>query len=341
MSENSKIEWTDHTFNPWIGCAKVSAGCANCYAETQDKFRSWTPEGWGKGKPRKRTSVANWKLPLKWNAGPYGLPPQICDCCGQLYGFPGACLHTEKLHRPRVFSASLADWLDDEVPIEWLADFLLLIAQTPNLDWLLLSKRPENFKARLEAAYSAPGMGSEKKNADWIWHWANGYGCVPPNVWIGTTVENQEMAEQRIPQLLRIPAKVRFLSCEPLLSELDFYQASLAWPNETHPWKNCPVLHGIHWVIVGGESGPNARPVNPDWVRSLRNQCETAKVAFFFKQWGEWVRDAEIHTHAAGESRIVPYGAGHPENDFRRMYRVGKKSAGRKLDGIEHNAMPV
>src|SRR5581483_2425062 len=142
MSTQTKIEWCDHTFNPWIGCTKVDELCTNCYAETQDKFRAWTPKGWGKGKPRQRTSTANWRLPLRWNR----------DRGQTLEALKGTSFKAELERRPRVFCASLADWLDDEVPIEWLADLLALIHATPNLDWLLLTKRPENWMSRLVKA---------------------------------------------------------------------------------------------------------------------------------------------------------------------------------------------
>jgi hypothetical protein len=142
VSANSKIEWTDHTFNPWIGCTKVSPGCAHCYAETEDKRRGWTAEGWGKGKPRKRTSAAYWKQPLKWNRD------QLfeCDECGKRFlspvTGPVCCGFIPNRVRPRVFCASLADWLDDEVPIEWLADLLALI---------------HDAESRLAAAHEAAG----------------------------------------------------------------------------------------------------------------------------------------------------------------------------------------
>lgn len=274
MAENSNIQWTDHTFNPWIGCTKVSPGCTNCYAAAQDKFRSWTPEGWGAGKPRKRSAIANWKKPLKWNVTKQGEPIVICDCCGNQYAGAASCLHTQNVHRPRVFCASLADWLDDEVPIEWLADLLKLIHETPNLDWLLLTKRPENWRSRIIAAaeISAPPMLG--RLAAWL------VGAPRPNVWIGTTAEEQKRADERIPHLLQIPAKVRFLSCEPLLERVDL---TFTCFNGADSFGTMP---GIHWVICGGESGSGARPMQIEWAQSLANQCKAANVAFFMKQLG-------------------------------------------------------
>lgn len=282
MGQDSKIEWTDHTFNPWMGCTKVSKGCKNCYAENQMDHR-WNKVQWGPGKPRVRTSEAMWKKPIQWNAeaGKTGI-------------------------RPRVFCASLADWLDPEVPIEWLADLLELISMTPHLDWLLLTKRPGFWWDRVDAALrfqlcSNPSLsGLEFLSRVWL----DGY--VPNNVWIGTSVEDQETAEARISHLLNIPAKVRFLSCEPLLGPVDLASGA----GVTYWDDPCA---GIHWVICGGESGPNARPMHPDWARGLRDQCNEAGVSFFFKQWGE--HDSE-------------------------MRPVGKKKAGRLLDGREWNEVP-
>ncbi len=292
----TSIEWADYTFNPWIGCTKVSPGCANCYAEARDK--RFYPQGecgeafhWGSGHPRQRTGAANWKLPLKWNKEAEGRVACACGFNERYVTFPGTCPKCKEAGtvysvRPRVFCGSLCDWLDDEVPIEWLADLLVLIHSAPNLDWLLLSKRPENWTRRINAANNAllerwlkhPNI--EVGNCSvWLTRWTHGrrndaFGRPPTNVWIGATVENQEMADKRIPELLEIPAKLRFLSCEPLLGEVDL-------PVFANPTGGSI---GIDWVVCGGESGKGARPMHPDWVRSLRDQCEAAEVPFFFKQ---------------------------------------------------------
>ena len=282
MGEQSKIEWTDNTFNGWTGCTKVSPGRANCCAEGWAK-RSGIVQ-WGPGQPRRRTSDANWKLPLKWNRE-----------AGELAAFQAGSVHGTH-RRPRVFCSLLADWLDDEVPIEWLADLLALIHATPNLDWLLLSKRPENWKTRLRDALEC--MSDNMKNYDeptykFVREWII---CNPPkNVWIGASLENQN--DKRIRDLLSIPAKVRFLSCEPLLEGVDLRLERLRANKYGIP--SGQVLDGsggvkftsegssmIHWVICGGESGPKARPMNPDWARSLRDQCQAAGVPFFMKQMG-------------------------------------------------------
>lgn len=320
--KSSNIEWTDATFNPWIGCTKVSPGCANCYAATQDKFRKWTPEGWGAGKPRKLTSEHNWKQPRKWNMAAEN---------------DQNLLYEPDPTRPRVFCASLADWLDEEVPIVWLADLLNMIHDTPCLDWLLLSKRPQNWLPRIEAVLAFAKL-SESHSAmlPWLsaWHAAydsgggvKGSPTPPTNVWIGTTVEDQERANERIPLLLSIPAQVRFLSCEPMLGPLTInsitgqnhekvnplrgYQTSFS-PNSLGKLVECgdSKVPRIHWVICGGESGPGARPMNPDWARSLRDQCGADGVAFFFKQWGGVMKkkqgrtlDGKIYDEIPGKYR--------------------------------------
>lgn len=288
--QDTKIEWTDHTFNPWEGCTKVSPGCLHCYAETRNaRWNGGDAPNWGKGAPRRRTSESNWKQPLKWNREAPTRRHQI--------NLNGDGVETIIPPRPRVFCASLADWLDDEVPIEWLADLLDLVRITPQLDWLLLTKRPQNWYDRIMGILSTDlRMAKTIGFPEWLYEWKS--GNPPENVWIGTTVEDQTRADERIPMLLNIPAKVRFLSCEPLLGPLD-----LMWPESIFPdgptrccgGHECgchgqpaepPMIYGINWIIAGGESGPGARPMDPDWARSLRDQCQAANVAFFMKQMG-------------------------------------------------------
>ena len=220
--KNSKISWCDHSFNPWIGCDKVSPGCQNCYAERSAPVRVLRARGvetWGpKGTPQ-RTSANNWRQPVLWNRE--AVNNRQCSVCGAT----GEDINPEQFCRhceieaypisPRVFCGSLCDWLDDSVPIEWLADLLELIHDTPNLNWLLLTKRPLNFGMQFDTLRRL----TWPKHRRWIDEWYSGEP--PSNVWIGATVEDQQRADERIPQLLSIPAKVRFLSCEPLLGEID------------------------------------------------------------------------------------------------------------------------
>lgn len=262
----TKIEWADFTFNPWMGCTKVSPACANCYAAVETPVRVLRGQGvelWGEQGERRRTSEANWRSLLKWNRKAICLHcgfaewdgSDDCRKCGNEFN---------KRRRPRVFCASLADVFEDREELApWREDLFELIAETTNLDWLLLTKRPENLNSMLP--WTADHLGEYRER---FW----------PNVWIGTTVENQEYADKRIPELLKIPARVRFLSCEPLLGPINLRDSEfgifdLDW------------LQKIGWIIVGGESGPNARPMDLTWARSIHDQCKTAGVAFFGKQW--------------------------------------------------------
>lgn len=256
MAENSAIEWTDHTFNPWIGCAKVSAGCKHCYAETLMETRYGRVK-WGVNGTRVRTSPPNWKKPVRWNRD------------AEQAGTPA-----------KVFCASLADVFEDRPEIEpWRADLFDLIEATPWLRWQLLTKRPENVVRMLPDRWD---------------------GVLPSNVWIGTSVEDQAAADERIPHLLQIPSAVRFLSCEPLLGEVqlrqnwrDFLEG---WDTEAVPgWDGEPEpaqvqTERVHWVIIGGESGPGARPCDVAWIRDLVRQCREAGVATFVKQLGAVVQ---------------------------------------------------
>jgi protein gp37 len=235
MGEFSKIEWTTHTFNPWIGCQKVSPGCDNCYAEALMDNRLGRVQ-WGPHGERKRTSEANWRKPRQWAKAANG-------------------------ERQRVFCASLADWLDNKVPEQWREDLAVLIDDTPQLDWLLLTKRIENFNKL------AP------------WH----HDDVPPNVWLGVTIENQDAANKRIPILCKIQARVRFLSCEPMLGEIDLERGGFTFLRQIKSPQGC-IYEPVHWVICGGESGPHRRPMDLAWARKLRDDCRASGVPFFMKQ---------------------------------------------------------
>lgn len=348
------IGWCHFTINFWWGCTEKSPACAFCYA--RDIAARWSQKlfgfkvAWGDGQTRgERLQEARREaLALNRSAQRRGV-------------------------RYRVFANSMSDWLDSEVPAEWLAFMLETISLTPHLDWLLLTKRPELWDRRIGDALALSAEGSLRIAYEWL-------GCSnpPANVWIGTTVEDQTRANERIPKLVAVPAKVRFLSCEPLLSEVKLSRwiddpcgiecrecgedTDYVVPSECHTWRSdigplprCPIcgagaswkgnLDGIHWVIAGGESGIKARPSHPDWFRSLRDQCTAAGVAFYFKQWGEWTQRClmEINGKPCGDGRTDagPLPMCHCE-DGHTLYvqRVGNKRAGRVLDGVEHSAFP-
>jgi protein gp37 len=250
----TKIEWLNPpgrppggTWSPWWGCRKVSPGCANCYAERMaDRFRGGAP--WGMHDEKSS------KSPLTWNRTQPG-----------------------KLVFP-----SMCDWLQPEVPPEMLARFMDVVQQTPNLTWMLLTKRPEAFQDRMDHAYNHI---QDHQTARMIKLWVD---LRPPtNVWVGTSVEDQQRMDERNAALLSIPAAHRFISFEPLLGPVDAADCEgggvFKIPG-TNP--KSASGQGIDWVIVGGESGPGARPCNIEWIRDIRDQCASAGVPCFVKQLG-------------------------------------------------------
>lgn len=285
MGQVSKIAWTDATFNPWIGCTKVSEGCAHCYAEAQDK--RWGHDSWGPGKPRRITTPEYWRQPLKWNK-------QAKESCV----------------RKKVFCASLADIFDEEspaLPVDLISEYAFavagsvpfpsvrlmlfdLIERTEWLDWLLLTKRPERIPECLPQ------------------RWAK---TLPRNVWLGTTTENQKRFDERVHHLmkLRVRASVLFLSVEPQLGPIDIAgvlgggrcsRGCVPSRDDNGCWIcagagfNMAFAPAIDWVIVGGESGGGARPFEIEWARSLQAQCARNFVPFFMKQLGAKPMDVNI-----------------------------------------------
>jgi len=323
MGERSGINWTNHSFSPWIGCSKVSPACANCYAE-RDWDKRYKRVVWGPHGTRRVAAGSSWRNPVRWDKRQAELES----------GSP-----VDPLQRPRVFCSPLADIFEDwkgpmlssqgtSLNDQWLqvtrgrrlsmdnvrVRLFELIHKTPHLNWLLLTKRPENARQMIASAIGANGAFSLK------------------NVWLGASVENQEFADKRIPELLKCRdiSPVLFLSCEPLLGPLRLdYPDSLyphgpqyccsghecgcyGMPSDPPAYLNSS-FGGVDWVIAGGESGPNPRASDPNWFRSLRDQCKTANVPFFFKQWGE------IDEHGVN---------------------IGKANAGRLLDGVLHDEFP-
>ena len=298
MSDSTSIEWTDATFNPWSGCTKVSPGCANCYAANlPPSMRRGAV--WGDSNPRIVASDAYWAQPHAWNRKA-----------------------AKEGKRMRVFCASTADVFEARDDLDpHRARLFNLIVETPWLDWQLLTKRPEHARKWWEAREDE----ARREGGEAWW---------PANAWIGTSVENQEQAEIRIPHLQQIPARVRFLSAEPLLGPLSLPIAAFDGSG------SFSAMDGIHWVIVGGESGrgTNVRPMHPQWVRDIRDDCARAGVPFLFKQWGRWVTEAQ-----APDDIVLPASSWQARGWKRSdptVYDVGKVEAGRLLDGVTHDGFP-
>lgn len=306
MAENSRIEWTDNTLNFWWGCVKVSPGCEHCYAETLSKRVGRNIWGPAKTTDRWRTK-GPWRDVVKWNAK------------AQAEGV-----------RRKVFCQSMSDFFEDHPQVApWRAEACEILESLTWLDVQLLTKRPENVNDMVPA------------------HWLDNW---PVHIWIGTSVEDQKRADERIPHLLRIPAKVRFLSMEPLLGSVDLGHAIPCgyycdpgpdgYGHHDHPFWTPGIISPIHWVIVGGESGHNARPMKPDWARSIRDQCQAAGVPLHFKQWGEWVGGYDnLSPELARRVNVGDVPRADGQHDV-MLYRFGKHDAGRLLDGREWNEFP-
>jgi protein gp37 len=290
MGENSNIEWTDNTGGPWLVCSEVSPGCVNCYAR-ELMLRRLAPIV---RKAYRAAGFKDWETRAVWGEK----APRVLT-----KGFWTDAVRFDRLAaktgtRAKMFP-SLIDWLDD-MPAgiidqegnwldrdEVLADLLKLIHDTPNLDWLLLTKRPGNFFDRLAAASNWCDLHDRIEIASWVNWWTDRVtGCPSDNVWIGTTVEDQARADERIPELLKIPARVRFLSCEPLLEAVDLkLSADDADSADGDSAQSAQSVDGIHWVIGGLESGAKKRwGAGLQGLRSLRDQCRAAGVPFFMKQ---------------------------------------------------------
>ncbi len=313
MGDKSAIEWTDATWNPATGCTKVSPGCANCYIERTPPFR-----------------VKGRKFDAK--------------------GTTGILMHWERLGQPlrwkkprHIFVNSLSDLFHEEIPNDFINYVFAAACLCPQHTFQILTKRPQrmrqyvshelvreeiadaakevsrrNYRLPSEEIFEAGPVARAWKIKAWPL----------PNVWLGVTVENQRFADERIPLLLQTPAAVRFVSYEPALGPVDFGKyLEREWVIPQCMSGDGPERSGpkLDWVICGGESGPGARPMHPDWARSVRDQCQAARVPFFFKQWGEWLPAMQD-----GDGKRVL----NCSND---AIRCGKKAAGRILDGLEWN----
>jgi len=356
MSANTTIEWATKTWNPLRGCSKVSEGCRNCYAIRQAHRFS------GPGKPyeglTKRTAAGvNW-------TGKIRLVPEVLD-------------EPLKWRNPeRVFVNSMSDLFHSEVPDEFIDQVFAVMALAPQHTFQILTKRPERMLRYMNAPdrdeaightamylYEKFGGRGDCSLAAGLIHGPGRITNLPgttdhpkawplPNVWLGVSVEDQRAADECIPLLLQTPAAVRFLSCEPLLGPVDLTRIPVYNVGALH---NCDALRGyggwgdfdrwnyrVHWVIVGGESGTGARPMHPDWVRSIRDQCLDAGVPFFFKQWGEWIPASQALTRQLEIGHTVSFRAENNRRvlDEETFFRVGKKAAGRLLDGRTWDEFP-
>lgn len=304
MSFGTKIQYAHATFSPWLGCSKTSIGCQSCFAERWAK-RSGMVE-WGPGKPRRRTSESYWKQPLKWN--------KQAEKEGTRY---------------RVLT-DLCDPFDEEVTWEWKYDFHYLIRDTPNLTWLVLTKRPVEADRFYKELTISPSN----------------------NLWLGATVCNQSEADRDIPILLSIPAAKHWLSIEPMLGPVDLFEVGGIMAKG---------LNGLDWIVCGGESGGGARPMHPAWARSVRDQCQAAGIPYYFKQWGEWIPwefdDQQFNNVAYSQHKKELWNDDVPRDplnlpkgwetffmddpiDLTLFQRVGTKAAGNLLDGQKWEHLP-
>lgn len=384
MADKTGIEWTDASWNPVVGCSVVSAGCTNCYAM--------------KMAGRLESMVQAHIAKNGGDPGPfYHYEGTIKDTRGGAVWTGKVALAPERVltqplrwKRPRrIFVNSMGDLFHESVPDEWIDQVFAVIALCPQHTFQILTKR----SARLRAYFSKDGReeaidaafqklcGQLGINSERVHYGSPFLGCdsgLPlPNVWLGVSVENQAQAEVRIFDLLNTPAALRFLSCEPLLGPVNLTRICLEFKanhffncldgriNKSSGdgvYENSPVFNAaIQWIIAGGESGRDARPVHADWVRALRDHCVVADVPFFFKQWGEWVDDDNLpdqsgdiltyHDHRFGQNRFKSVAfdcAGQTSHDAEmlsgahrvRIWKTGKKNAGRLLDGIEWNQFP-
>jgi protein gp37 len=329
MADRTGIEWTDATWNPIRGCSRVSDGCRNCYAELVAARFSGPGQAY-EGLARRRSN---------------GEP----QWTGEVRVIESHMLDPIRWQRPRkIFVNSMSDLFHENVSVDTIARVWAVMALAPRHTYQVLTKRAERmndvvndptFYRRVLAAADEIRRTYDRKDVDGFYLTSYPvsdprHAGFYPQVWLGVSVEHQAAANQRIPLLLDTPAAVRFLSCEPLLGSLQIaeYLPDPLW-NNLPSWKSPE----IDWVIVGGESGPRARPMHPDWARSLRDQCERAGVPFFFKQWGEWIAEDQSPSDAVlpGQSTAF-YGDAGPS-----LFRIGKRGAGHEIDGHEWHQFPA
>lgn len=349
MADGTAIEWTDATWNPVTGCSVVSPGCTNCYAMRLAGTRL-------KHHPTRAGLTVDTKAGPVWN--------------GQVR------LNREALHQPlgwkrprMIFVCAHGDLFHEAVPDEWIDQVFAVMALCPQHTFQVLTKRSARMRDylnwsqrpyRIASAALSVGRNLPDGHPSWSrsrWKHSPIRGCTAPtiwplpNVWLGVSAEDQRRADERIPELLDTPAAIRFVSAEPLLGPIDLRSIDISGDDEILPlgagWldrlEDGEVESSrLDWVIVGGESGPGARPMHPDWARSIRDQCAAADVPFFFKQWGAWAHMPmrahfkELYREEWRRVISARVGVRHA-----LMFNVGKKAAGRLLDGVEHSAFPA
>jgi protein gp37 len=362
MSSASKIEWTEQTWNPIAGCTILTPGCKRCYAMGMAKRLA------AMGKPLYADLTETVNGHTVWT--------------GEVRQAPEATLLAPlRRKKPTMyFVNSMSDLFHESVPDEWIDKVFAVMRDTPQHTYQVLTKRAERMRAYCTERFEREA-GRQADNQI-----LNPYPVpILPNVWLGVSTERQQEADERIPHLLQTPAAVRFISAEPLLGPIDlsrwmpvkrYYNAICEKCGHTGSTEHfrearyhddadvvCPKCEQIilaeeigklDWVIVGGESGPGARPMSIQWARELRDQCKAAGVPFFFKQWGEWAPAGSQPEGAPGRFAFGDFEHdrsgfvqvdGYPRQFTKfgsrsTLKRVGKKAAGRLLDGIEHNAMP-
>lgn len=330
----TKIEWVinpdgtkGETINPVVGCSKISAGCQNCYAENMAQRLA-------------AMGLKQYKETVKWVRGRELLPHPTGGWNGKTFFVPSELEKPYRWKKPRtIFISSMGDLFHDSVPLEWIDMVMQMVVKNKQHTFIFLTKRPERMKQQLE-----------------LWNDVRLLQCYP-NLVIGVSVEDQATADERIPVLLQIPTAKRFISYEPAIGPVDFsrfLQCDHAACNDYGPGpcdpSPCP-SRPIAGIIVGGESGPNARPLHPEWVRLVRHQCESAGVPFFFKQWGEWLTNPSDHGYKNLGTLSVSGKSFHkwPGDEFIDLHgngysaiasKVGKKLAGNLLDGRTHTELP-
>ena len=361
---NTKIEWTEQTWNPIIGCSHISPGCDNCYAEKMAGRLSHI-----EGTFYYQFTQFMKNLPAK------GVKMECIGWNGKTHFVESQLEKPLKRKKPTMyFVCSMGDLFHESVPFEWIDKVMAVIAISQQHTFQILTKRPyrmleyfqrENIASRVMCEIDM--LNEDEALFDKCCKAASKIGYhgfkLFDNVWLGVTAENQGQANKRIPILLQIPAAVRFVSIEPMLGAINLNKLDISQHNirscidtlyeeadclDKNFQRDTPFLGQINWVICGGETGPNARPMHPDWVRSLRDQCKGADVPFFFKQWGEWKEGDSINPKKTvisldlkgnSYSKEVNF-ADWLDRGFTCMVKLGKKKAGHLLNRVEHREFP-